>query len=158
MWGNHSPTMYPDYRFATVGGKSLKDLINDENWNRTTFLPTVAGNYDVGGFTLGGGYGWLSSKYGLACDNLVGAGLHLNAVGGDCPGKTELHADILLRKDARVVVEFEPLLFDGVHLRGARRGRRVRRGGRRRASAASAHRSPHRSSPPPPGRCPPAPE
>jgi malate dehydrogenase len=33
--------MYPDYRFATVGGKSLKDLINDENWNRTVFLPTV---------------------------------------------------------------------------------------------------------------------
>ena len=41
VWGNHSPTMYPDYRFATVGGKSLKELINDENWNRTTFLPTV---------------------------------------------------------------------------------------------------------------------
>jgi len=33
--------MYPDYRFATVGGKSLKDLVNDENWNRTVFLPTV---------------------------------------------------------------------------------------------------------------------
>ena len=41
VWGNHSPTMYPDYRFATVGGKSLKDLINDENWDRTVFLPTV---------------------------------------------------------------------------------------------------------------------
>ena len=41
VWGNHSPTMYPDYRFATVGGQSLKDLINDENWNRTVFLPTV---------------------------------------------------------------------------------------------------------------------
>jgi malate dehydrogenase len=41
VWGNHSPTMYPDYRFATVGGKSLKQLINDENWNRTVFLPTV---------------------------------------------------------------------------------------------------------------------
>jgi malate dehydrogenase len=41
VWGNHSPTMYPDYRFATVDGQSLKDLINDENWNRTTFLPTV---------------------------------------------------------------------------------------------------------------------
>jgi malate dehydrogenase len=41
VWGNHSPSMYPDYRFATVDGASLKDLINDENWNRTVFLPTV---------------------------------------------------------------------------------------------------------------------
>jgi malate dehydrogenase len=41
VWGNHSPTMYPDYRFATSSGKSVKDLINDENWNRTVFLPTV---------------------------------------------------------------------------------------------------------------------
>jgi len=41
VWGNHSPTMYPDYRFATVDGQSLKQLINDENWNRTAFLPTV---------------------------------------------------------------------------------------------------------------------
>lgn len=39
---------------------------------------------------------------------MVAPGMHLNAVGGDCPGKTELHADILLRPDARVVVEFEP--------------------------------------------------
>jgi len=41
VWGNHSPTMYPDYRFATVDGKSLKDLINDETWNRETFIPKV---------------------------------------------------------------------------------------------------------------------
>ncbi len=41
VWGNHSPTMYPDYRFATTGGASLKDKINDENWNRTVFIPTV---------------------------------------------------------------------------------------------------------------------
>jgi len=41
VWGNHSPTMYADYRFATVDGKSLKDAIGDENWNRTVFLPTV---------------------------------------------------------------------------------------------------------------------
>jgi len=41
VWGNHSPTMYADYRFATVGGQSVKDLINDENWNRSVFLPTV---------------------------------------------------------------------------------------------------------------------
>jgi malate dehydrogenase len=33
--------MYPDYRFATVGGQSLKALINDDTWNRTVFIPTV---------------------------------------------------------------------------------------------------------------------
>jgi malate dehydrogenase len=41
VWGNHSPTMYADYRFATVDGKSVKDLINDEAWNRNEFLPKV---------------------------------------------------------------------------------------------------------------------
>jgi ornithine cyclodeaminase len=39
---------------------------------------------------------------------LVVSGVHLNAVGGDCPGKTELHREILLRPDVRVVVEYEP--------------------------------------------------
>jgi malate dehydrogenase len=41
VWGNHSPTMYPDYRFATVDGKSVKDSINDAAWNKDTFIPTV---------------------------------------------------------------------------------------------------------------------
>jgi malate dehydrogenase len=41
VWGNHSPTMYADYRFATSNGKSIKDLIHDESWNRNEFLPTV---------------------------------------------------------------------------------------------------------------------
>jgi malate dehydrogenase len=41
VWGNHSPTMYADYRFATVNGKSVKDMINDQVWNAETFLPTV---------------------------------------------------------------------------------------------------------------------
>jgi ornithine cyclodeaminase len=39
---------------------------------------------------------------------MIEPGMHLNAVGGDCPGKTELHPDILRRPDARIVVEFEP--------------------------------------------------
>ena len=39
---------------------------------------------------------------------MIERGMHLNAVGGDCPGKTELHREILERADARVVVEFEP--------------------------------------------------
>jgi malate dehydrogenase len=41
VWGNHSPTMYADYRFATADGKSVKDMINDQEWNKNTFLPTV---------------------------------------------------------------------------------------------------------------------
>ena len=41
VWGNHSPTMYDDYRFATIGGASVKAMINDDAWNRDTFLPTV---------------------------------------------------------------------------------------------------------------------
>jgi malate dehydrogenase len=41
VWGNHSPTMYADYRFATIDGKAVKDMINDQEWNKNTFLPTV---------------------------------------------------------------------------------------------------------------------
>jgi malate dehydrogenase len=42
VWGNHSPTMYPDYRFATAAnGISLKDRINDADWNANTFIPQV---------------------------------------------------------------------------------------------------------------------
>ena len=41
VWGNHSPTMYADYRFATIDGQSVKDMINDQDWNANTFLPTV---------------------------------------------------------------------------------------------------------------------
>jgi malate dehydrogenase len=41
VWGNHSPTMYADYRFATVAGQSVKDMINDQEWNKDVFLPTV---------------------------------------------------------------------------------------------------------------------
>ncbi len=39
-------------------------------------------------------------------DNMVGQGVHINGVGGDCPGKTELHKDILLRSD--IFVEYPP--------------------------------------------------
>ncbi|OYV67940.1 MAG: ornithine cyclodeaminase, partial [Acidiphilium sp. 21-60-14] len=40
----------------------------------------------------------------ILTDNMVGSGVHINAVGGDCPGKTELHRDILLRSD--IFVEY----------------------------------------------------
>lgn len=42
----------------------------------------------------------------ILTDNMVGSGIHINAVGGDCPGKTELHKDILLRSD--IFVEYTP--------------------------------------------------
>ncbi len=41
VWGNHSPTMYADYRYAQIDGKSVKDMIGDDAWNRDVFLPTV---------------------------------------------------------------------------------------------------------------------
>ncbi len=41
VWGNHSPTMYADYRFATSDGASLAQVINDQDWNANVFLPTV---------------------------------------------------------------------------------------------------------------------
>lgn len=41
VWGNHSPTMYADYRFVTSNGDKVKALINDEAWNRDVFLPKV---------------------------------------------------------------------------------------------------------------------
>jgi ornithine cyclodeaminase len=37
---------------------------------------------------------------------MVGSGVHINAIGGDCPGKTELHRDILLRSN--IFVEYTP--------------------------------------------------
>ncbi len=42
----------------------------------------------------------------ILTDNMVGSGVHINAVGGDCPGKTELHKDILLRSG--IFVEYPP--------------------------------------------------
>lgn len=42
----------------------------------------------------------------ILTDNMIGPGIHINAVGGDCPGKTELHRDILLRSD--IFVEYPP--------------------------------------------------
>ena len=35
VWGNHSPTMYADYRYATIDGQSVKDMINDQHGTRT---------------------------------------------------------------------------------------------------------------------------
>ena len=42
----------------------------------------------------------------ILTDNMVGSGVHINAIGGDCPGKTELHRDIVAR--ATVFTEYTP--------------------------------------------------
>ncbi|OOY22842.1 ornithine cyclodeaminase [Thioclava sediminum] len=42
----------------------------------------------------------------ILTDNMVGSGIHINAIGGDCPGKTELHRDILTRSE--IFVEYPP--------------------------------------------------
>ena len=41
VWGNHSPTMYADYRNCVSNGDNVKSLINDPVWNNDVFLPTV---------------------------------------------------------------------------------------------------------------------
>lgn len=43
IWGNHSPTMYADYRYATTDGQLVKEVIADDNWNQEVFLPTIGG-------------------------------------------------------------------------------------------------------------------
>jgi malate dehydrogenase len=40
VWGNHSPTMYPDLRFATINGQPAKPMV-DDGWYRDTYIPTV---------------------------------------------------------------------------------------------------------------------
>ncbi|MEO7405085.1 MAG: malate dehydrogenase [Burkholderiales bacterium] len=41
VWGNHSPTMYPDFRHAWVENQQVAKLITDQAWVRDTFIPTV---------------------------------------------------------------------------------------------------------------------
>ena len=41
VWGNHSPTMFPDFYNATIDGKTATDVITDEAWLKDTFVPTV---------------------------------------------------------------------------------------------------------------------
>jgi len=41
VWGNHSPTMYPDYRFASIDRKPAPEAVNDQDWYKNTFISTV---------------------------------------------------------------------------------------------------------------------
>ncbi|KAG5651067.1 hypothetical protein H0H81_010002 [Sphagnurus paluster] len=63
----------PDKKLAYVGGGALWDVVDKEAIKHG--LATVAGTTGVGGLILGGGYGWLTAKHGLAIDNLVQATL-----------------------------------------------------------------------------------
>ena len=42
VWGNHSPTMYPDIRYTKINGESAEKLISDREWYENYFIPTVA--------------------------------------------------------------------------------------------------------------------
>jgi len=41
VWGNHSPTMFPDLRFCTVAGAAAPAAVNDDAWYKNTYIPTV---------------------------------------------------------------------------------------------------------------------
>ncbi|WP_269537663.1 malate dehydrogenase [Cerasicoccus fimbriatus] len=41
VWGNHSPTMFPDFYNTKINGKPATEVINDEAWLKDTFVPTV---------------------------------------------------------------------------------------------------------------------
>jgi malate dehydrogenase len=41
VWGNHSPTMFPDIRFATIGGQAASTQLKDDAWYRDVYIPTV---------------------------------------------------------------------------------------------------------------------
>jgi malate dehydrogenase len=41
VWGNHSPTMYPDIRFATIAGKAATALVDDDAWYKNEYIPKV---------------------------------------------------------------------------------------------------------------------
>jgi ornithine cyclodeaminase len=77
---------------------------------------------------------------------MIEPGMHLNAVGGDCPGKTELAGAILARPDARVIVEYEPQSRDrgrGAADAGGLPRHRVRRGGGRPRAGSRERRRSH---------------
>jgi malate dehydrogenase len=42
VWGNHSPTMFPDFYHAKIRGRPATEVIRDENWLKTEFVGTVA--------------------------------------------------------------------------------------------------------------------
>ncbi len=42
IWGNHSATQYPDVFHAEIGGRNAAEVVGDQDWIESTFIPTVA--------------------------------------------------------------------------------------------------------------------
>ena len=64
VWGNHSPTMYADYRYATSNGESVQDMITEPDWNTEVFMPKIAGRgaaiYHLRDWLLGSSGKWVT--------------------------------------------------------------------------------------------------
>ncbi len=69
VWGNHAPSMYADYRFATAHGLSLKEKIADPVWNAEVFLPMI-GKRGATIIDARGGIGSAASAANAAIDHM----------------------------------------------------------------------------------------
>jgi malate dehydrogenase len=97
VWGNHSPTMYADYRFATVDGKSVRQSINDEKWNRDTFLPAVGkrGAAVIEARGLSSAASAANAAIGHMRDWVLGTGGHWVSMGVPSDGSYGIPADTM---------------------------------------------------------------
>jgi FAD/FMN-containing dehydrogenase len=146
--GLKSITVDPQTRTARAGGGVLWGEYDAAT--QAHGLHTPGGRMSttgLGGFTLGGGYGWSSSKYGLACDNLLSAEVVL-ADGTVVRASEQEHAELCwgLRGGGGnfgIVTEFEfrlhplgPIVLAGLAMFPFERGAEVMRGWRDCADAA----------------------
>ena len=96
IWGNHSATQYPDYYNAKIGGKSAHEVIGDETWAKSTFIPTVqkrgAAIIDVAGASSG-----FSAANGLIdhVRSLVSPGSTIHSLAVWSDGSYGIPADIM---------------------------------------------------------------
>jgi malate dehydrogenase len=97
VWGNHSPSMYPDVRFATVGGESLQKIINDETWVKEAFVTTVGKR--GGAIIEASGISSVPSAANAAIDHMrdwwKGAGTRWVTMGVPSNGEYGIPADLI---------------------------------------------------------------
>ncbi len=123
VWGNHSPTMYPDYRFASIDGKAAPAAVGDEAWYKTEYIPKVgkrgaaiieargvssaasAANAAIDhmhDWALGTGSKWVTmgipsdGSYGIPVDTMYG--VPVTCVGGKYQRVTGLEIDAFSRE------------------------------------------------------------